>query len=62
MPTWDHDPNGRAAAFDECAHCGRELEADTWQPVRTIEEESGALSFIAFCNDDCHDAYDVAAD
>ena len=62
MPTRDHERTGQATTFEECAHCGRELENDTWQPVRTTEDTDGALSFLAFCGDDCHDAYDGDAD
>jgi len=30
MPTRDHERTGQATTFEECAHCGRELENDTW--------------------------------
>ncbi|GAD52962.1 hypothetical protein MBEHAL_1722 [Halarchaeum acidiphilum MH1-52-1] len=62
MPTRDRDRIGSAVQFDECAHCGRELESGTWQPVRTVEGDDGVLSFHAFCDDECRDAYDPAAD
>ncbi|GAA0313236.1 DUF7576 family protein [Halarchaeum salinum] len=62
MPTRDTEPTGTGVAFDECAHCGRELERETWQPVRTVEDDDGTLSFLAFCDDDCHDAYGAASD